>query len=560
MMDTALQPLSATQAANSLSADSSSDHADLPPVASANVTRHTLKAEEELRIEVPFGNAHSCTLTLQHGSCELYGVELALQKPLVLPNGGLQIALFSWHGCVVDVDCASAFCYTSDETDANVAYVNTHAQLEALRDQAAAALATLQLTQQAASSSSINVHGPRVLVCGPLECGKSTLCKLLAAYACKLGRSPLLVELDPTSDSNLLTVPGTLGVCPLSRNALSAEALSTCTGIPPGTAAPLLLWHGLDPEESSAGSSTKKDTSSSSSKSLPLSPELYKAQVQTLADRIQARLAVNDSMTSSDPSQENELSSGLICNTPACLVEGEGFTLLQHAIDTLQIDVVLVLGHDRLYSMLKRHCQQPSSSATTTFTGKPPKVIKLPRSGGVVSRDNTFQRHLRNRAIKHYFYGSLQERVNPAGEGTSATTTNSKASSLVPQLTPFLLQLPMDQVTIYKFSSIRLSASLLPVASAQTSEAIQLVKVLPSSDDDTAAATTLLPHHVLAVCHQHAVQQYEQSGKASDLYQSGVAGFCVVERIVLDKLHLLTPCAGSLPSHVLLMGNVMWME
>jgi Pre-mRNA cleavage complex II protein Clp1 len=74
--------------------------------------------------------------------------------------------------------------------------------------------------------------------------------------------------------------------------------------------------------------------------------------------------------------------------------------------------------------------------------------------------------------------------------------------------------------------------------------------------------TEKLQHAILALCHPQAVSAYEQSGKARDLYESGVAGFCVVERVLMetDMIHLLSPCAGNLPSHTLIVGDITWME
>jgi ATPase subunit of ABC transporter with duplicated ATPase domains len=39
-------------------------------------------------------------------------------------------------------------------------------------------------------------RGPRVLVVGPTDVGKSTLCRLLVNYAVRSGHTPLLVDLD----------------------------------------------------------------------------------------------------------------------------------------------------------------------------------------------------------------------------------------------------------------------------------------------------------------------------------------------------------------------------
>jgi polyribonucleotide 5'-hydroxyl-kinase len=36
----------------------------------------------------------------------------------------------------------------------------------------------------------------QVMIVGPGDVGKSTLCKLLANYAARLGRAPILVDLD----------------------------------------------------------------------------------------------------------------------------------------------------------------------------------------------------------------------------------------------------------------------------------------------------------------------------------------------------------------------------
>ena len=200
--------------------------------------------------------------------------------------------------------------------------------------------------------------------------------------------------------------------------------------------------------------------------------------------------------------------------------------MLLHAIKVMRITVILVMGHDRLYSMLKNQFD------------KEIKIIKLPRSGGVVSRDTVFRRQSRSLTMKRYFYGDMVAGPN---------------NTRVPSLTPFLAHVAFSNVTIYKLSSVALSASLLPVSAKQSTEPVQLNKV---------DITEKLQHALLAVCHPTAVNVYQESGMARDLYEAGVAGFVVVERVLMDTemLHLLSPCAGSLPSHTLLVGDITWME
>lgn len=50
--------------------------------------------------------------------------------------------------------------------------------------------------------------GPRVLILGPENAGKTSLAKILTSYATKSGRQPIVVNLDPTE--GMLSVPGSL--------------------------------------------------------------------------------------------------------------------------------------------------------------------------------------------------------------------------------------------------------------------------------------------------------------------------------------------------------------
>ena len=51
-------------------------------------------------------------------------------------------------------------------------------------------------------------QGPRVLVAGPPGAGKSSLVRMLAAYATKAGGAPMVVNADPRE--GVLSLPGTL--------------------------------------------------------------------------------------------------------------------------------------------------------------------------------------------------------------------------------------------------------------------------------------------------------------------------------------------------------------
>lgn len=453
--------------------------------------RHTLQAHEELRIEISYGT-QPAKILLQQGSCELWGCELAVGTQYEIANGGLQLALFTWHGCVIDVDAKVDISYVSPETEANISFINTHAQLEALRDEALKS----------------GGQGPRVMVVGPPESGKSSLAKTLVAYACKVGRTPLFVDLDPTD--NFISVPGTLSVAPMIANGVTVETFATC-GLPPNTAHPLVLWHG----------STK------------VNPDLFPAQLERLAISVESRMEHDDQARA----------SGIIVNTNGW-IQDDGYPLLLKAAEALQITVILIMGHDRLYSLMTKHYRDQPEIVET------PKVLKLPRSGGVVSRSQTLKRHLRARAVKRYFYGDLVD--GPVNTESSSSTTTAIVPK-IPQLTPFALTISTTEIQVFQLSSMALSSSLLPVAQQQSTDTIQM---------EPASLNEAIQHKVLAVCHPHAVRAYQESGQARHLWTAGVAGFCTVERFdaQTDTLHLLSPCAGALPSKTLLLGDVTWME
>ena len=159
-----------------------------------------LEAESELRLEVPPAPTLSsitpktiCTIRLTSGTAELFGAELGVEKDYIL-SGSSKVAIFTWHGCVIEVSGKYDIAYISKENSANLYYVNTHAQLEALREDV--------------SSSS----GPRVLVTGISDCGKTSLARVLLAYAVKVGRKPILADIDVSQ--NLLSIPGTISASP----------------------------------------------------------------------------------------------------------------------------------------------------------------------------------------------------------------------------------------------------------------------------------------------------------------------------------------------------------
>ena len=85
--------------------------------------------------------------------------------------------------------------------------------------------------------------------------------------------------------------------------------------------------------------------------------------------------------------------AGVIINTCGW-VTGKGYNILLDTIKTTKADVVVVLDNERLYNDLAK-----------VLTSHTVEVVKLPKSGGVVTRPPDFRRNTRKDIIRQYFYG-----------------------------------------------------------------------------------------------------------------------------------------------------------
>ncbi|KAL6960711.1 Protein CLP1 [Sarracenia purpurea var. burkii] len=425
------------------------------PPAAATIRQVKLEKECELRIEV--GPDSPLRLRILSGTAEIFGTEIAPEIWLTFPPRH-KFAVFTWYGATIEMDGATETDYTADETPM-ISYVNVHAVLEGRRNRAKTSSGDVDLSQ-----------GPRVIVVGPTDSGKSTLTKMLLSWAAKQGWKPTFVDLDIGQGS--ITIPGCIAATPIEM------PIDPVEGVP--LEMPLVYFYGH------ATPSVNTD--------------LYKVLVKELAQILEKQFAGN----------AESRAAGMVINTMGW-IEGVGYELLLHAIDAFNVNVVLVLGQEKLCSMLK-----------DVLKSKPNvDVVKLQKSGGVVSRNGKVRQKARSYRIREYFYG------------------------LTNDLSPHSNIANFSDLSVYRIGGgPQAPRSALPIGAEPAADPTRLVPVTINRD---------LLHLVLGVSFAKEPDQ---------IISSNVAGFIYITDIDIQrkKITYLAPSAGELPSRFLIVGTLTWLE
>ncbi|VDK81988.1 unnamed protein product [Onchocerca ochengi] len=166
-----------------------------------DVQEFILKEDNELRFEVANGDV---MLELIDGRAEVFGTELIQHKKYVFPPGS-RVAVFTWKKAVVELVGKTESAYVAEQTPM-IIYLNTHAALEQLREHAESVV----MQQEQA-------RGPSLMIVGPTDVGKTTVCRILCNYAVRVGRTPIFVDLDVGQGS--ISVPGTVGALYIEKTA-----------------------------------------------------------------------------------------------------------------------------------------------------------------------------------------------------------------------------------------------------------------------------------------------------------------------------------------------------
>ncbi|KAJ1915069.1 Cleavage polyadenylation factor subunit clp1 [Mycoemilia scoparia] len=366
--------------------------------------------------------------------------------------------------------------YVAEETPMD-SYLNVHCALHQKRQLAADNL------EGAAKNS------PRIIVVGPADSGKTTFTRTMINYAVRQG------------------IPGTISATPITHiidpeDGFSGYASASSTA-PPET--PLVYQF---------GSTVPQDNM-----------HIYKSLVSTLATSVKKRLSVDSHANS----------SGFIIDTHGSTGESSN-DVLSHIVTELSVNIILVLGSERLFSVVKRQ-----------YGGNPDiTILKLVKSGGVVSRDESFMHELRSRQIRDYFYGTHNEPFS----SFSSVAKFSDLNIFQPSEGKYLAGHPpiLDN---NDFSNLAAPSSTLPLGENRRLKEAQLKKMEPDES---------LLHSLLSI--QNLKPASDEAPSEQEIICANASGFVHVTKIDVQKerVEFLSPLPGRLPRKYLIYGKFVWIE
>ncbi|TXT15651.1 hypothetical protein VHUM_00154 [Vanrija humicola] len=426
------------------------------------------------------------------------------------------------------------------------------------------ALERLRILARRGQASDPTARGPRVLVLGPPSSGKTTVVKNLVnlALGSGLGWNVGVAGLDPASPSNL--IPGTLSLAtpahPLPTHHLAHPFGSPPASVPSNTLSadvPTLGWWygGLEP----------------TTRGLPIWTKL----VAAMGDAWAARCA-------KDPAV---LASGLFVDAPSSFTNptlGQTkenpkarYPLLTQAVEAFEVDIVLVIGQEKLTVELGR-----------LLESRGVKVIQIPKSGGVVDVDDSYREIVHAAQVRSYFYG---EPALPANLGKLMGRTVPLGISL----SPYSFQIGWDTLHILRVGEGSAApTSALPLGSTHILSPTRLTRVDPGGPahvvrllNTVLAIVAITPEDKIVpedkVKVEEDVEVKEEEGEDTINAVAGkveleedevpfreeigwreVLGFVVITGVdaLKRKYTVLSPSPGKLPSTIAIAGQIEWVD
>lgn len=361
------------------------------------------------------------------------------------------------------------------------------------------------------------VPGPRVMICGEKDSGKTTVTRTLAALATRAGGQPLVGSVDPRE--GMLALPGTV----------SAAVFGTV----------------MDVEDPAAGfgvSGTPSSGPSAVPVKLPMvyyvgrervdeDVPLWRDLVGKLGSSVGAKFAADEVVRE----------AGLLLDTPAASVAKGDLEVLTHAVNefagelpesgrvtvhelTVTVNIVVVIGSVDLHAELQRRFENERTIHGETIT-----LILLDKSDGVAERDKDFMKFTREAAIKEYFFGDAKR-----------------------TLSPFTQSVSFDDVAVFRTPDGSVVFSIQPWPSTDSDPASGFYDSKPALE--RAEVSAEMSHWTLAVMNASVNDPPEV------IRQAPVMGFVAIADVDEDRrrLKVLSPVSGRLGNRPMVWGR--WPE
>lgn len=462
---------------------------------------------QEWRFEVPFKLV--MTVKITEGVGEIFGTELPTNSELNFT--GVKYSLYAPlpHGCKLEYslklnkeqsnitnEATGISEYISEDSNMNQ-LTNLHFYLENKRQ---------QITDYNLINRGSSKVGPKVLVLGSQFTGKSSVCKVLASYAFKMDRCPLLVNLNPRD--GVFSLPGSLTATPISDN-FDLEYINGYGGTTTsGTTShnpkqPLVKNFGFE--------------------NFTQNTDLYNYQVSKLGVAAISRLE-------DDPEVKN---SGMIIDTPPLALKD--IKLIENIVSDFEVDNIVVIGNEKLVIELKKKFSHKINNQQL-------EVIKLSKNEGVVELEDGYLRKCQEETIKLYFNGNFK---NP--------------------LSPFKTEINVSDFVFYKVVDLsELNSSLLfqpagdsfaPGGEEETETKDTDIEKFFTKVNDFSSNN--LENLILAV-----TQLPSTSNSTKELLNTCVMGYVHVSKYeeLKGKLKVLLPVPGAFPKTVLIATRIGYTE
>lgn len=459
----------------------------------------------DLYFKYRLDSRNAITVSLIDGFAEVFGAELPPETPVYFPKGS-KFAIFTWHKATLVITGNVETKYVSVDTKMQE-YLETHANIQEDRENA-------RLRREA---------GPNVVVCGSSNCGKTTVCKILANYGLKMGFKPIFIDLD--IESNQIVPTGCIGAAklklPLPNDDLNEEAICMFYSFKSSNMVKKLYKKQI----TELARLVEKKISN---KKEELNKE-YADLVQNKQHTGALKTLIEPYSTSQIPT---DLASGCIINTMITPFESPERTIKKVA-SLFHADYIIIIDFEKTYIKLSEEYKNDSHL----------KLIKLPRSSGVIASDEMYKAALKNQSFTYYFHGKMGS------------------------LDTFEVGLDLNEYKLYTVEILKISQGALPTGAKEDTHKIIVKRTDPTN--------TPLQNRIVGVLDPIDVERLERyekeieegdSNNKEEFYDIIITSLCRslihVNYYDADKHQLIVNATSpdGLKSKYLLVGDITYQK